>query len=373
MKNICIITGTRAEYGLLKGLIKDLNESPDFNLLLFVTGSHLEKKYGLTYKNIENDGFTITEKIYMQLNDDSSKGIIKSMAKELDGLADSFNKYKIDILLILGDRYEMLIAAQAALINNIPIGHLCGGDVTEGAYDDAIRNSITKMAKYHFVTCQSSYDNIIKMNENKNNTYLVGNPGLYDILNFTPLDKNLFYKKLNIIKNKYLILVVYHSETLLSETNNKNNFDILIDSISSIENFKDINFIFIHSNADSFNNYIFKIINNITLKYNNIYSFRSLERYLYLNIINYCDLFIGNSSSGIYEVPLFKKATLNLGNRQKGRNHGSSVINLNFEKYHILKNINNIFNNNNLINEITYPYKILNSSKIILDILNKNL
>jgi len=127
----------------------------------------------------------------MDLKDDSSKGIIKSMAKELDGLAYCFDKHQIDLILILGDRYEMLIAAQSALINNIPIGHLGGGDVTEGAYDDSIRNSITKMSKYHFVTCQSSYDNILKMNENKDNIYLVGNPGLYDILNFIPLDENL--------------------------------------------------------------------------------------------------------------------------------------------------------------------------------------
>lgn len=371
MKKICVITGTRAEYGLLKGIIKDLNESLNFELLLFVTGSHLEEKYGLTYKSIEEDGFIITEKIYMDLNDDSSKGIIKSMAKELDGLANCFNKHQIDIILILGDRYEMLVAAQAALINNIPIGHLAGGDVTEGAYDDAIRNSITKMAKYHFVTCQSSYNNIIKMNENKDNTYLVGNPGLYDILNLIPLDENIFYEKLNIIKNKYLILVVYHPETLLSETENKSNFDILIDSILSIENFKDINFVFIHSNADSFNDYIYKTINSITSIYNNIYSFTSLERYLYLNIIKHSNLFIGNSSSGIYEVPLFKKITLNIGNRQKGRECGNSVIHLDYNKNNILECINNIITGKHNINDITYPYEILNSSKLILDILNK--
>jgi UDP-hydrolysing UDP-N-acetyl-D-glucosamine 2-epimerase len=371
MKKICVITGTRAEYGLLKGIIKDLNESPNFKLLLFVTGSHLEEKYGLTYKNIENDGFTITERIYMDLNDDTSKGIIKSMAKELDGLADCFNKHQIDIILILGDRYEMLVAAQAALINNIPIGHLCGGDITEGAYDDAIRNAITKMAKYHFVTCKSSYNNILKMNENKENTYLVGNPGLYDILNFTSLDENIFYEKLDMLKNKYLILVVYHSETLLSETENKSNFDILIDSILSIENFKDINFVFIHSNADSFNDYIFKTINNITLKYDNIYSFTSLERYIYLNIINYCDLFIGNSSSGIYEVPLFKKFTLNLGNRQKGRDCGNSIIHLDYNKNNLLEYINNIISGKHNISDITYPYEVLNSSKLILEILKK--
>jgi UDP-hydrolysing UDP-N-acetyl-D-glucosamine 2-epimerase len=372
MKTICVITGTRAEYGLLKGLIKNLNDSKDFNLLLFVTGSHLEEKFGYTYKNIEEDGFLINEKIYMDLKNDNSNGILKSMSLELSILADYFKKYIVDLLLILGDRYEMLIAAQAALIYNIKIGHLCGGDVTKGAYDDAIRNSITKMAKFHFVTCKSSYDNIIKMGEDEKYVYLVGNPGLYDILSFSSLNKNIFYDKLKIIEKKYLILIVYHSETLLTANENKNNMDILIDTLLNVENFENTNLVFIHSNADNYNDYIFECINNITNKYKNVYCFTSLDRYIYLNLIHYCHLFIGNSSSGIYEVPLFKKITLNLGNRQKGRETGNSVINLYFDKNNILKNINNIINNN-LIDNFTYPYKVLDSSKIILNILKNKI
>ena len=370
MINICIITGTRAEYGLLQGLIKQINESSYFNLLLFVTGSHLEEKYGFTYKNIESDGFVINEKIYMDLNDDSSKGILKSMAKELNQLADCFDKYNIDIILILGDRYEMLIAAQAALIYNIPIGHLCGGDVTEGAYDNFIRNAITKISTYHFVTCQSSYNNIINMNEDKNNIFLVGNPGLYDIYNFIPIPETVLYNKLKIIKKKYLILVVYHSETLLSYDENKNNFDTLIDSLLCIRHFDITNYVFIHSNADSFNNYIFETINKMTTKYKNIHSYKSLDRKIYLNIINYCDLFIGNSSSGIYEVPLFKKITLNIGNRQLGRISSDSVIHTEYNKNIITDYIHNILNNNYTIKN-NYSYEILETDKLILNILKK--
>ena len=156
MKTICVITGTRAEYGLLRGLMNEIKKNKEFNLVLFVTGTHLEEKYGNTYKLIEEDGFNIDEKIPMDLKSDSSQGIIESMSKEMNNLGKCFSQYHIDLLVILGDRYEMLVAAQVALINNVDIAHLCGGDITEGAYDDAIRHSITKMAKYHFVTCESS-------------------------------------------------------------------------------------------------------------------------------------------------------------------------------------------------------------------------
>ena len=146
MKNICIITGSRAEYGLLKGIMNTIKEDKLFNLILFVTGRHLEEKYGLTYKNIENDGFTINEKIKMNLESDDPNGILQSMSIELSTLSECLSKYNIDLFILLGDRYEILIASQVALIYNIPIAHLCGGDTTKGAYDEKIRNSISKLS-----------------------------------------------------------------------------------------------------------------------------------------------------------------------------------------------------------------------------------
>ena len=332
MKTICVITGTRAEYGLLKGLMNEIKQNDDFKLLTFVTGTHLEEKYGNTYKLIEQNGFNIDEKIPMDLKSDTSQGIIESMSKEMYGLGKCFSKYNIDLLVILGDRYEMLVAAQVALINNVDIAHLCGGDVTEGAYDDAIRHSITKMAKYHFVTCESSYNNLISMGEKKENVFLVGNPGLYDILMFFPFQEEIFYKKLNIQKRKKNVLVVNHSETLLSKKQNQINIDILCDSLINIDDFINTNILFIHSNADNNNDYIFQKINQLDATYNNIHAFTSIERDLYLNLIYYCDCFIGNSSSGIYEVPLLKKITFNLGNRQNGRKCGNSVIHIDYDK-----------------------------------------
>lgn len=369
MKNICIITGTRAEYGLLKGLMNDIKKSKEFNLLLFVTGTHIEEKYGNTYKIIEEDGFKIDEKIPMDLKSDTSHGIIESMSKELFGLGKCFSKYHIDLFVILGDRYEMLVAAQVALINNVDIAHLCGGDVTEGAYDDAIRHSITKMAKYHFVTCESSYNNVISMGEKKENVFLVGNPGIYDILNFIPMDKIKLFTKLNIIEKEKLLFVVNHSETLLSKDQNQKYIDILCDSLINIKDFQNTNIIFIHSNADNANECIFNKINFMVENYKNINAFTSLDRETYLNIIYYCDCFIGNSSSGIYEVPLLKTTTLNLGNRQKGRECGNSVIHIDYVKNDIIYNINNI----SKLENITYPYISKDSSKAILNILRKNI
>lgn len=369
MKTICIITGTRAEYGLLKGVMNEIKQNDDFKLVTFVTGTHLEEKYGNTYKLIEHDGFNIDEKIPMDLKSDTSQGIIESMSKEMYGLGKCFSKYHIDLLVILGDRYEMLVAAQVALINNVDIAHLCGGDVTEGAYDDAIRHSITKMAKYHFVTCESSYNNVISMGEKKENVFLVGNPGLYDILMFSPLQEEMFYTKLNIQKRKKNVLVVNHSETLLSKEQNQLNIDILCDSLVNIENFINTNILFIHSNADNNNDYIFEKINQLDATYNNIYTFTSIERDLFLNLIYYCDCFIGNSSSGIYEVPLLKKITFNLGNRQNGRECGNSVIHIDYDKNNIINNINNVPK----IDTISYPYVTKNSSKEIVNIFTEKI
>ena len=152
MKNICVITGSRAEYGILKGLINEISINEKLNLILFVTGTHLEEKYGNTYQEIENDNFTINKKIPMNLSGDKPKDILISMSIEMKIMAEAFEKNNIDIVFIPGDRYEILVAAQVALLYNIPILHLGGGDITEGAYDDSIRNAISKMAKYHFVT-----------------------------------------------------------------------------------------------------------------------------------------------------------------------------------------------------------------------------
>ena len=373
MKNICVITGSRAEYGLLKGLINEISINQKLNLILFVTGTHLEEKYGNTYQEIENDNFTINKKIPMNLSGDNPKDILISMSIEMKIMAEAFEKFNIDMIFILGDRYEILIAAQVALLYNIPISHLGGGDITEGAYDDAIRNAISKMAKYHFVTCKSSKKNLINMNIKKEKIFLVGNPGLYDILNFKPINKENFLDQMKINKHNKNILIVYHPETLLSKEENESNFNILISSLMGIDTFNSTNFIFIETNADNYNSYIFKRINELKERHDNFYSYKSVQRNIYFNLIYYSELFIGNSSSGIYEVPLFKKITLNIGKRQGGRACGKSVKHLNYCKNQIINEIENVLENKVEMNFMeNYPYLIKDSSKEIVNIINNN-
>jgi len=373
MKNICVITGSRAEYGLLRGLINEIKNDTILKLLLFVTGTHLEEKYGNTIKEIELDHFIINEKIHMDLCGDSPKEILISMSNEMKSMAEVFAKYNIDMLIILGDRYEILVAAQVALIYNIPIAHLCGGDVTEGAYDDAIRNSISKMAKYHFVTCESSKTNLINMNIQNDKIFLVGNPGLYDILNFKPINKEIFFKQMKINKHNKNILVVYHPETLLSKNKNNENIELLISALLSFRNFETTNIIFIETNADNYNSYISNAICKFKDSNDNVYSFTSVKRNDYFNLIYYSDLFVGNSSSGIYEVPLFKKNTLNIGNRQGGRACGKSVKHLNYCPNQIINEIENALGDKEEINFLeNYPYIVKDSSKEIVNIIKNN-
>ena len=375
MKNICIITGSRADYGLLKNLMINVHNDDALNLILFVTGSHMEEKYGYTYKIIEQDNIKIDEKLNTNLIGDGPQDILRSMSIELKSMSDSFKHYNIDLVIILGDRYEILIAAQVALIYNIPIAHLCGGDITIGAYDNAIRNSITQMSKYHFVTCNSSKNNLINMNIDKDRIYCVGNPGLYDIMQFIPENKTIFLNKMKLDEKEKNILVVYHPETLLTEKDNIENFNILIQSILNIKNFHKTNIIFIETNADNYNNYIFEKIQDITANNPNIYSYKSLERADYLNLMYYCNIFIGNSSSGIYEVPLFKKITLNIGKRQLGRTCGRSIIHLDYSTEIITKAINDNLNKININDSIfleDYPYKLCNSSEEIIKIIKNN-
>ena len=362
MKNICVITGTRAEYGVLKNLLLKFKFCDQINLILFVTGSHLDNKYGNTYKIIEDDKFIINEKIYMNIEDDSPYDILQSMAIELKEMSKCFLKYKIDYLFITGDRYEMLIASQIGLIYNIPIIHLYGGDVSEGAYDNAIRNSISHMASIHFVTSPSSYDNLSNMG--LSNINLIGDPGLYEITNFKN-DEN-FLDKYKIPHRKYLILIVYHPETLNDKKTNIDNVNLLFDSLIEFKHFNDTNLIFINSNSDNFNFFINKKIEKLTDNYENIYSYKSLNRYDYFNFIYFSNLFIGNSSSGIYEVPLFNKLTLNIGIRQKGRDCGNSVIHLKYDKKEIIYNID-YYLNNRFNKKIEYPFLVSNSLDTIVE------
>lgn len=324
MTKIAIITGTRAEYGLLKPLISAVKEDPDFELQIFVTGMHLSEVYGHTYKAIEADGFTITSKIDSELNVDSAVGISKSTAITLTGFAEAFKRLTPDLVIVLGDRSEIFAAATAAYIQGLPIAHIHGGETTEGAYDEAFRHSITKMSYLHFTSAEVYRKRVIQLGEHPNRVFTVGAIGIDSIKYISLLSRNDFEKAIDFKLDQYAASITFHPATL--ENNSaKQQFKELLDSLDSLQ---DTTLIFTKPNADKDGGVIIKMIDEYVSKNKNkAIAFKSLGTLRYLSSLQFVDLVIGNSSSGILEVPLFKKATINIGNRQKGRLMPNSVIN----------------------------------------------
>lgn len=336
MKKICIVTATRAEYGLLKPLMKLIQESNDVELQVIATGAHLSPEFGLTYKLIEQDGFAISEKVEMLMSSDTASGIVKTMGVCMISFADVFNRLKPDMLVVLGDRYEMLSIVSAATIFKIPMAHIHGGEITEGAYDDSIRHAITKMSHLHFTSTEEYRDRIIQMGEKPEHVFHVGAIGLDNIRSMSFLDKTELEKDLGVEFKKYNYQVTFHPETLGNLTSEEQ-FNILL---SSIDRQVDSFFIFTKANADSDG----RIINEMIDKYvsknpTKAKSFHSLGATRFLSLVNYCNAIIGNSSSGILEAPSLHTTTINIGNRQKGRVQADSIINCECSIPEILKAI----------------------------------
>ncbi|MGR7908448.1 UDP-N-acetylglucosamine 2-epimerase [Lysinibacillus capsici] len=331
-RKICIVTGTRAEYGLLSNLAKKLREDQDFDLQMVATGMHLSPEFGSTYKEIENDGFFINEKIEILLSADSPTSIVKSMGLATISFADAFNRLEPDLLIILGDRFEMLAVAQTALILRIPIAHIHGGECTFGAYDDAIRHSITKMATWHFTSTESHRKRVIQLGESPERVYNVGALGIENILNLTLLTRQELFQTLQLDEQRPMFLITYHPET-------NGHVNGVYELLKTLENYPDINLVFTKSNADNGGRFINKAIQQFTLKHNNAKIFDSLGQLKYLSAVKNADVVIGNSSSGLIEVPYLETPTVNCGNRQEGREHPNSVFNTNMDAENILISI----------------------------------
>lgn len=323
MINICFITGSRAEYCALFPLLKNIKHNKKFNLKLLVTGMHLEKKYGYTYKEILNDKFKITKKIKILSSNDDDLAVCYTMGKCITKVAKELKKIKPDFLVITGDRYEQFAACQAAYVCKIPIIHISGGESTTGAYDEGFRHSISKMSNIHFVANIKYKKRLIKMGENPKNIHVVGGIGVDSFKKTKIISKKEIEEKLKIKLKKNNFVVTHHPETL---SNGNNYINQLRDIISSIKYFKDINFIFTMSNSDSFSNKGRKFILKKTYKLKNIKFFNHLGRINYFSLIKNVNGVIGNSSSGILELPLMKKFTINIGDRQKGRLFSNSVF-----------------------------------------------
>ena len=341
MKKICAVTGSRAEYGLLRWVMEGIKKSKLLNLQLIVTGMHLLPEFGLTANSIVNDGFNIDKKIEMLLSSDTPVGITKSMGIGLIGFAEALNELKPDLLLVLGDRFEILTAANAALLARIPIAHIHGGESTEGAIDEAIRHSITKMSHIHFVASRTYKNRVIQLGENPNTVYNVGGLGIDNFIKLNLLDKSSLEKAIEFkLKNKNL-LITFHPVTLENNTS-KNQMNELLHSLSEL---KDTGLIFTMPNADTDSRVLFKMIQDFVQKNKNAIVFSSLGQLRYLSCIKYVDAVIGNSSSGLIEVPYLKKPTINIGDRQKGRLKADTIIDCNPERLSINNAIKKAFSN----------------------------
>jgi len=321
-KKICVVTGSRAEYGLLFPLLKKLRQDSFFRLQLVATGMHLSPEFGLTFREIEKDGFRIDAKVEMLLSSDTEIGITKSIGIGISSFADTLNELRPDALLVLGDRFEIFAAVTAALIARIPVIHLYGGEITEGAFDDALRHSITKMSSLHFTSTELYRKRVIQLGENPKSVFCVGALGLDNIRSMKLLSRKELEKKLGIQFRKKNLLVTFHPVTLEKNTS-QNQFQQLLDALDQL---KDVQVVFTKSNADTQGRVINEMIDAYTAERGNAAAFTSLGQLKYLSLMNETDVVVGNSSSGIVEAPGFRIATVNIGDRQKGRIRTESII-----------------------------------------------
>lgn len=366
MKKICVVTGTRAEYGLLKPLIKRINDDNEVELQLVVTGMHLSPEFGLTYHEIEEDGFCITDKNEMLLSSDTPNGITKSIGLATIGFADIFTRNEPDMIVLLGDRYEIFAAATAAMIHRIPIAHIHGGELTEGLVDEAIRHSITKMSILHFASTEEYRKRIIQMGEQRDRVFNVGALGVENIKSQKLLSKRELEESIGFKLDRPYVIVTFHPVTLEKNTSRRQ-FKNLLDALSDLKLYK---VIFTKANSDTdgrvINNLIDEFVNRNS---NRAIAFTSLGIKRYLSAMNYADMVIGNSSSGLLETPSFHIPTVNIGNRQQGRIKAESIIDCGNETAEIIDAIRKAecMKKNVDMHAIVNPYEGKNTSKDILD------
>jgi GDP/UDP-N,N'-diacetylbacillosamine 2-epimerase (hydrolysing) len=322
IRKVCIVTGSRAEYGLLKRIMRGIQESEKLALQVVVTGMHLSPEFGQTYLEIEADGFYIDRKIEMLISSDTPVGVTKAMGLGLIGFADVYAQLQPDIILVLGDRFEILAATTAAMIACIPVAHLHGGELTEGALDDSIRHAITKMSHLHFVATLEYRQRVIQLGEDERRVYLVGGLGVDAIRHLTLLNHGELERALNFNLAAKSLLITFHpltAERGLSE-------DQLKELLQALDALSDTSLVFTLPNADAGGRSMIKMIEDFVLTHENARAYTSLGQLTYLSCVAQVDGVVGNSSSGLLEVPSFRKGTINIGDRQQGRLKASSVI-----------------------------------------------
>lgn len=368
-KTIVIVTGTRAEYGLLKPLIKALHDDDKFNMQLLVTGMHLSEKYGYTIYEIEADGFPITAKIDSRLEGDSAVAISNSVAETTRGFAKVLEELNPDLVMVLGDRSEIFAAATATTIKGIPIAHIHGGETTEGAYDEAFRHAITKMSHWHFTSTEVYRKRVIQLGEQPERVFNVGAIGIDSIANLKLMSKSEFETAIDFKLKKRNVLITFHPVTLENNTSEAQFNELL----SALDQLKDATLIFTKPNSDKDGTIISNQIDTYVANHSKkAVAFTSLGQKRYLSALQFMDVVVGNSSSGIIEVPLFKIPTINIGDRQKGRLMPKSVINCLPLETEISKALNQGFSSEFLksISNLKSDYGNGTATKQIMDVLN---
>ena len=322
-RKICVVTGTRAECGLFYWLMKEIQADNALKLQVIVTGAHLSPEFGLTYQMIETNGFVIDEKIEMLLSSDTTVGVVKSMGVALIGFADAFARLSPDIVVVLGDRYEILAAVEAALVENIPIAHIHGGEITEGAIDDSIRHAITKMAHLHFVAAPEYRNRVIQLGEHPEHVYEVGAVGIDNIVKMPLMSLDALEQSLQFPLGKKFFLVTYHPVTVESARCS----DALQNLFDALDTFPDYHILISKSNSDAGGRGInHQIDTYVATRKDRVSCHVSLGQVRYLSAMKYASAVVGNSSSGLLEAPVMKTPTVNIGARQKGRLRYPSVI-----------------------------------------------
>lgn len=368
MRKICVVTGTRAEYGLLYWLMKEIEAAPDTVLQLVVTGMHLSPEFGLTWKQIEADGFSIDRKVDMLLSSDTPVAIAKSMGLGSIGFADALEKLKPDLLVVLGDRFEIFSAVSVAMMLKIPIAHLHGGESTEGLIDESIRHAISKMSQLHFTATEFYRKRVIQLGELPSRVFNVGAAGLDNVEQLNLLNRNDFESKIDFKLAKNNLIITFHPVTLETSTA-KQQFSQLLKALDQLV---DTHLIFTKPNADSDGRIIIEMIDEYVASHLGCsIAFNSMGSLRYLSALKHVDAVIGNSSSGLIEAPSFNIATVNIGDRQRGRIKAESVIDCLPECDSILVAIDRLYSNEfkGILAAVKNPYGEGGMAKKVCDII----
>lgn len=365
-RRICVVTGTRAEYGLLRWLMEEIEKDRDLELQVVATGMHLSPEFGLTYRVIEEDGFRISEKVEMLLSSDSPVGIAKSIGVGTLGFADAFDRLRPDVVVVLGDRFEILAVAQAAMVARLPVAHLYGGEATEGLIDEPIRHAVTKMSHFHFVTAEEYRHRVIQLGEHPNRVFNLGAPGLDNIERLDLLDRSDLEGQLDFQLGVRSFLVTYHPVTL-DRGNPKDRFDELL---AALGDFPDAKIVFTKTNADTAGRVINRMIDDfVAANPDRSAAHVSLGQRRYLSLLQHVDTVIGNSSSGLLEAPSLGTPTVNVGPRQRGRLRAASVVDCDEERGEIRQAIETTLSEEfrSGLEGLTSPYGEVGASERIKD------